>query len=92
MGIAKGLQEDAGVCVCVGGGPAQLDPAVPDGTGGVGSGSGTGAGAGSGTMKQPLLCHCMSRTRLIDWICGVGDSQSFQCLKSPRSKINCRPL
>lgn len=55
-------------------GPAQLAPAVAGGAGGAGAGSGlgpgfgSGAGAGSGTMKQPLLCHCMSRTRRTDWI------------------------
>lgn len=74
--------------------PAQLVPAEAGGAGGAGagSGSGPGAGAGSGTMKQPLLCHCISRTLRTDWIWGAGASQSFQCLKSPRSKMNCRPL
>ena len=76
--------------------PAQLAPAVAGGAGGAGAGSGSGpgagAGAGSGTMKQPLLCHCMSRTRRTDWIWGAGASQSFQCLKSPLSKMNWRPL
>lgn len=43
----------------------QLVPAVG---GGVGLGAGVGAGGGAGAVKQPLLCHCMSRTRRTDWI------------------------
>lgn len=48
----------------------QLVPAAVGGAGGggVGAGAGAGAGVGVGAMKQPLLCHCMSRTRRTDWI------------------------